>query len=119
MMPIGAGRTHGACATYGIYKYQLLFRRNFCTTWTRSSFFVFKFKFVYNAFMVTTYYVDLKNHCNIYIVYFVGGQESVGHSFAYVAHFLFLRDAWIRTQRSAIASRSATNLATHLYKNNN
>jgi hypothetical protein len=38
---------------------------------------------------------------------------SVGHSSADVAHFVFLRDVWIRTQRAAIASRRATNLATH------
>ncbi len=42
------------------------------------------------------------------------GLELVGHSFAYVAHFVFLRDVWIRTQRAAVASRRATNLATHL-----
>jgi hypothetical protein len=50
--------------------------------------------------------------------YFFGyiflGLECVGHSFAYVAHFVFLRDVWIRTQRAALADRSATNLATHL-----
>ncbi len=39
-----------------------------------------------------------------------------GHSFAYVAHFVFLRDVWIRTQSAAVASRRATNLATHLPK---
>jgi hypothetical protein len=44
----------------------------------------------------------------------VRGLECVGHSFAYVAHFVFLRDVWIRTQRLAVASRCATNLATHL-----
>jgi hypothetical protein len=44
--------------------------------------------------------------------YFFGGLECVGHSFAYVALFVFLRDVWIRTQRAAIASRRATNLAT-------
>jgi hypothetical protein len=39
----------------------------------------------------------------------------VGHSFAYVAHFVFLRDVWIRTQKAAAASGCAsTNLATHL-----
>ncbi len=38
----------------------------------------------------------------------------LGHSFAYVAHFLFLRDVWIRTQRAAVASRWAINLAFHL-----
>ncbi len=35
-------------------------------------------------------------------------------SFAYVAHFAFLRDVWIRTLRGAVASRRASNLATHL-----
>jgi hypothetical protein len=44
---------------------------------------------------------------------FLGGLECVGHSFAYVAHFVFLRDVWIRTQRAAVASRRATNLACH------
>ncbi len=29
-------------------------------------------------------------------------------------YFLFLRDVWIRTQRAAVASRRATNLATHI-----
>ncbi len=38
------------------------------------------------------------------------------HSFAYVAHFVFLRDAWIQTQRDAVASKRATNLATNLPK---
>jgi hypothetical protein len=37
------------------------------------------------------------------------GLNCVGH-FAYVAHFVFLRDVWIRTQRAAVA----TNLDTHL-----
>ncbi len=36
------------------------------------------------------------------------------HSFAYVANFVIFRDVWIRTQSTAIASRHATNLATHL-----
>jgi hypothetical protein len=36
--------------------------------------------------------------------------ECVGHSFAYVAHFVFLRDVWIRTQ----SARRAYNLASHL-----
>ncbi len=35
---------------------------------------------------------------------------------AYVAHFAFLRDVWIRTQRAAVARRRATSLATHLTK---
>jgi hypothetical protein len=42
------------------------------------------------------------------------GLECVGHSFAYVAHFVFLGDVWIRTQIAAVASRCAVNIATHL-----
>jgi hypothetical protein len=38
------------------------------------------------------------------IRFFFGRLECVGHSFAYVAHFVFLRDVRIRTQR-AVASR--------------
>ncbi len=37
---------------------------------------------------------------------------SLAHSFAYVAHFVFLRDVWIRTQRAIVASRRATKLTT-------
>ncbi len=48
-----------------------------------------------------------------FFVYFFGGLECVGHSFAYVAHLWFLRDVWIRTQSTAVASWSATDLATH------
>ncbi len=33
-----------------------------------------------------------------FFVYFFGGLECVGHSFAYVAHLWFMRDVWIRTQ---------------------
>jgi hypothetical protein len=29
----------------------------------------------------------------------------------YIAHFVFLRDVWIRTQRAALAGRRAINLA--------
>jgi hypothetical protein len=46
--------------------------------------------------------------------HFVFELECVGNSFAYVAQFVFLRDVWIRIQRAAVASRRATNLATHL-----
>jgi hypothetical protein len=34
-------------------------------------------------------------------------MECVGHSFAYVAHFIFLSEVWIRTQRAAVASSVA------------
>ncbi len=48
-----------------------------------------------------------------YIIVF-GCLECVGHSFfvAYVAHYVFLRDVWIRTQRAAVAG-GATRLPTH------
>jgi hypothetical protein len=48
-------------------------------------------------------------------LYILMAGYSVGHSFAYVNHFVFLRDVWIRTQRAAKASRRATNLATNLH----
>ncbi len=38
---------------------------------------------------------------------------------AHVAHFVFLRDVWILTKRTAVASRGSTNLATHLAKVSN
>jgi hypothetical protein len=42
--------------------------------------------------------------------FFLGGVYSVG----FVGHFVFLRDVWLRTQRAAVASRHAPNLATHI-----
>jgi hypothetical protein len=36
---------------------------------------------------------------------FCGAIECVGHFFAFVSHFVFLKDVWIRTQRAAAASR--------------
>jgi hypothetical protein len=48
---------------------------------------------------------------NAEILYFFGGRECVGYSFA---HFVFLRDVWIRTQRAAVAIRRAANLTIHL-----
>ncbi len=50
----------------------------------------------------------------ITFIYFLGGLKCVGHSCAYVAHFVFSRYVWIRTLRAAVASRRAANLATHL-----
>jgi hypothetical protein len=43
-----------------------------------------------------------------------GGLEWVGHAFAYVAHLVFLRYVWIRTQRYAVANRRTVNLVPHL-----
>jgi hypothetical protein len=37
----------------------------------------------------------------VFFVYLFGWLECVGHSFAYVAHFVFLRDVRIRTQIAA------------------
>ncbi len=48
-----------------------------------------------------------------FFFFFFGGLECVGHSFAYVAQLWFLRDVWIRTQSTAVASWRATDLATH------
>ncbi len=49
-----------------------------------------------------------------FFLYYFGGLECVGQSFDYVAHFVFLRDVWIRTQTAAVASRRATSLVNHL-----
>ncbi len=46
-----------------------------------------------------------------FFLYFFGGLECAGYSFADIAHFVLLEDVWIRTQRAAVASRCATNLA--------
>jgi hypothetical protein len=48
----------------------------------------------------------------IFFIIFFGGLECVGHSFAYVAHFVFLRDVWIRTLIANLAAH-LPNLATH------
>jgi len=50
----------------------------------------------------------------IFLFIFFGGLEFIGHFFAYVAHFIFLRGVWIRAQRAAVAFRRVTNLATQL-----
>jgi hypothetical protein len=49
---------------------------------------------------------------DIFFVFF-GVLECVGHTFAHVAHLIFLRDVWIKTLRAAVASRRSTDLATH------
>ncbi len=42
--------------------------------------------------------------------------ECAGYSFAYVAHFVLLRDVWIRTQKATVLASAlpSTNLATYL-----
>jgi len=57
--------------------------------------------------------IDNSNRADCFTIFF-GGLECVGHSFAYVAHLYFWGFVWIRTQRAAVASRCAINLATHL-----
>ncbi len=59
------------------------------------------------------YYGQVMRRTFFFFVYFFGGLECVGHSFAYVAHLWFLRDVWIRTQSADVASWRATDLATH------
>ncbi len=49
---------------------------------------------------------------NLYNFHFFAGLKCVGHSFAYVEHFVFSRDVWIRMQRAAIGSMRANNLVT-------
>jgi hypothetical protein len=49
----------------------------------------------------------------IFFSFFLYCGLGCGLSFAYVAHFVFLRDVWIETQRAAVASRRATNLRSH------
>jgi hypothetical protein len=54
------------------------------------------------------------NFKQLFLIFIFFAGQCVDHSFAYVAPFIFLRDVWIRTQRDAVASRRASNLATHL-----
>jgi hypothetical protein len=47
--------------------------------------------------------------CGSFFVYFFGGLECVvGHSSAYVAYFVFLRDLWIRTQEDTVQQAGAS-----------
>jgi hypothetical protein len=54
-----------------------------------------------------------------FFVNFFGGLECVGHSFAYVAHYVFLRDVWIRTYVESCCGKQARyqlSFRTHLPK---
>ncbi len=68
------------------------------------------------SFLTIVLYMELGNSltCRSFLAGLSVWVGPVGHSFAYVAHFVFLGDIWIRTQRAAVASKCATNLATHL-----
>ncbi len=48
----------------------------------------------------------MDNILYIFCCIFFCGLECTGHSFAYVAPFVFLRDVWIRTQRSSTPYRT-------------
>jgi hypothetical protein len=56
----------------------------------------------------------LEVECTCILILFCG-LECVGQSFAYLAHFVFLRDVWIRTQRAAVASRRLTHLSQRYF----
>jgi hypothetical protein len=63
-------------------------------------------------------HIFMSSICSDYFfVYIFGGLECGEHSFANVAHFVSLRDVWIRTQRAAGASRYATNLKIIMFLN--
>ncbi len=63
--------------------------------------------------------VNFRQHCQnlshetdplrIVVLHVLVPQLSDGYYFAYVAHFVFLRNVWIRTQEAAAASRRPTN----------
>jgi hypothetical protein len=59
--------------------------------------------------------IRISRSFNFFAIFFFGGLECVGHSFAYVAHLVFLGYVWIRTQKAAVTNRPVTNLATHFY----
>jgi hypothetical protein len=81
----------------------------------------FETRFAFREFEIKVRYAEkclhyyMLRYCNMFFLYFFGGLECVGHSFAYFAHLWFLWDAWIRTQSAAVANWRATDLATHPY----
>ncbi len=88
--------------TEGLLRCKLKKERRNCPGWKCSRFYesrLFFFKFPYVSLKVSQ--INLL---------------ATGYSFAYVVHFVFLRDVRIRTQSAAVASWHATNLAAHLPK---
>ncbi len=78
--------------------------------------YVFMYTCIHYVFIHLNPGSQRKNVCYsiwLFFFIFIGGQECVGHCFAYVALFWFLRDVWIRTESVAVASGRPTNLATH------
>ncbi len=58
-----------------------------------------------STFCVLFTFEIVKEIFDTFFVYFFGGLAWFDHSFAYVIHFVFLSNVWIRTQRAAVASR--------------
>jgi hypothetical protein len=86
------------------------FKNHINQIFTRKKFFFYKKKTsecpgkIMNNTLLSTFCVlftveIVKEIFVIFLVYFFGGLECVDYSFAYVAHFVFLRDVRIRTQR--------------------
>jgi hypothetical protein len=44
----------------------------------------------------------------VFFIYFLGGLECIGHSFAYASHFVFLRDVWIQISEQVQSELKAT-----------
>jgi hypothetical protein len=60
----------------------------------------------------TTENKNINHQRRIFFGLYFGGLECVGHTFDYVAHFVFLRDVWNGTQKATVAS----SCATHFHK---
>ncbi len=56
---------------------------------------------------ISTKFIFSFRSMEFFVVNFSPGKSVLATSFAYVAHFVFLRDVWIRSQRAA-------DLTTHL-----
>jgi len=53
-----------------------------------------------------------KHHLLLFCTYILlGGLMVIGHFFAYVAHFIFLRDFWIRIQSAVVTSMARYQLS--------
>jgi hypothetical protein len=94
-----------ATQRFGVYAFQ---DPPLCSSTSMHS--LFEFLLLYTVEVGKAFH----NRKTFYI--FFDGLVCVGHSFAYVyaAHFVCSRNVWIRTQRAAVASRFANNLATNL-----
>ncbi len=60
-----------------------------------------------------TFMSGLRIRITLYCVYFFGGLECVGHSFAYVAHFVFFEICLDSNPESCYRSKQARYLLSH------